>query len=102
MKYPGSLEAESAVARTYAPWKKDRCFVWSHRSRPEKDMLCGREKKDQKKTTVALEAKALGGDGAGLPAALVAVTATLRKMANLYCFTQLQLQLTFFCSCKLK
>jgi hypothetical protein len=31
------------------------------------------------KTSVALEAKALGGDGVEVPAALVAVTAKLRK-----------------------
>ena len=42
-------------------------------------------KKDQRsvKISVALEAKALGGDGVEVPAALVAVMATLRIMAKL-------------------
>ena len=35
------------------------------------------------KTGVALEAKALGGDGVEVPEALVSVTATLRKMTKL-------------------
>jgi hypothetical protein len=64
--------------------KEGRCFVGSHRSRSKEPALRGR-KKDQKnvKTSVALEAKALGGDGVEVPAAVVAVAVTLRKMAKL-------------------
>ena len=42
-------------------------------------------KRDQRnaKASVALEAKALGGDGVEFPAARVAVTAALRTMAKL-------------------
>jgi len=84
MMYPKSLEAGSAVVRAYAPWQGGPVFRREQQEQARRAFPARARKRDHMnlKSSEALEAKALVGDGAGFPAALAAVTATLRTMAK--------------------
>jgi hypothetical protein len=58
---------------------------WERREQARRAFATRAVKGDQRnsKTCVALEAKALWGDGIGIPAALAAVTATLQTNGRL-------------------
>jgi hypothetical protein len=88
MKYSKSLKAESTGVRANAPWRGGPVLRWEPQEQARRGFAARTRKRDQKNvnTGVAIEAKALGGGGGSeveVPAALVAVTAALRKMAKL-------------------
>ena len=84
IKYPASSKAVSAVVRAYGI-QGGLVLQREPQEQARRAFAARARKRDQKnlKTSVALEAQLLGGDGAEVPAALVAVTATPRKMAKL-------------------
>jgi hypothetical protein len=79
MKYPTSLIAECVLVQAYAPWQGGLMSRREPQEQARRVFAARARKRDQNnvKTGVALEAKALGGDGVEVPEALVPVTATL-------------------------
>jgi hypothetical protein len=85
MKYPASLKAESLVVRAYAPWQRGLMLRREPQDQARGPFAARARKRNQKnvKTSVALEAKALGGGRVEVSAALMVVTSTPKKMASL-------------------
>ena len=78
---PASLEAEREVVRVQAPRQQPHWEPQEQARKVYASRALNRAKRNVN-TRVALEAKALGGDGAEVPAALVAATKILRKTAK--------------------
>jgi hypothetical protein len=82
---PAFLEAKRAVVRVYAPLQGGSMPRRELKEQARNGYAARALHRDKRNvyTGVALEAKALGGDGVEVPATIVAVTEALRKIARL-------------------
>jgi len=85
MIYPESLEVEIKVVRAYAPWQGGPILRKEQQEQARRASAARARKRHQRnlKSSVALEAKVLGGGGIEFPAAFAAVAVTPRTIAKL-------------------